>query len=100
MTEYKIFVTKKSNKGEVSHDEAFIIDGRMVTRHNNPADTFRIWKEKKDKGESVDWKRGILIENFKGKTSKEILKHVENELEILKERTKKEMEILWRVEYV
>ena len=98
MIKYKVFVKKESNKGEISRDEAFISDGKMVTRHNNPADTFRIWKEKKKKGESVDWKRGILIENFEGEPAKAILKHVEAELRVLGDKMSKDMEISWKVE--
>ena len=70
----------------------------MVTRHNNPSDTFKIYQEKKNKGENVDWKRGILIEYFKEKKAEEIKDHVVKELEILKEKMKKEMEISWKIE--
>ena len=96
-TKYKIYLVKKSNKGKVSRDESFITAEKMVTRHSDPADTFRIWKEKKAKGENVDWKRGILLENFKDKTAEEIKNHVVEELEILKEKTKKELEVKWEV---
>lgn len=98
MTLYKIYLTKKTNKGNISRDESFITDGQMVTRHNNPNDTFRIWKEKKDKGEDVDFKRGILLEKFKGKTAKQIKEHVEEELKIMKEKLKNEVKVEWRIE--
>ena len=94
----KIYLTKKTNKGNVSKDESFITDLKMVTRHNNPSDTFKIYMEKKKKGESVSWKRGILIEHFAGKTEKEIKDHVINELEVMKEKLKDTVEISWRVE--
>jgi len=94
----KIYLTKKTNKGNFSRDESFIEDFKMVTRHNNPSDTFKIYQEKKNKGENVDWKRGILIEYFKEKKAEEIKDHVVKELEILKEKMKKEMEISWKIE--
>jgi len=95
---YKIYLKKESNKGNVSRDESFISDGKMVTRHNNPADTFKIWKEKKTKGENVDWKRGILVETFKNKSGEEIKDHVVKELETMKEKLKDEVKVSWRVE--
>jgi len=99
MIKYKIYLKKESNKGQVSRDISFISNGKMVTRHNNPQDTFTIWKEKAKKGEAVSYNRGILIEYFKDKTAEEIKDHVVKELEILKKNTKKkEMEIIWFVE--
>jgi len=98
MIKYKIFLLKENNKGNKSRDESFISDGKMVTRHNNPEDTFTIWKEKVRKGENVSYKRGILMEYFLEKSAEEIKDHVIKELEILKEKSKKEMEISWRVE--
>ena len=99
MIQYKIFLKKESNKGQISRDESFISTGKMVTRHGNPNDTFTIWREKSQKGENVAYKRGILIEYFVDKTAEEIRDHVVKELEILKKKfTKKEMEIAWRVE--
>lgn len=98
MVEYKIFLKKKTNKGNISRDESFITAGKMVTRHSNPADTFRIWKEKAQKGEAVSYKRGILIEYFVDKSPKEIKDHVIKEMEILKKKLIKEMEINWEVE--
>ena len=94
---YKIYLKKKSNKGKVSNDESFIINGKMITRHNDPADSFRIWKEKKAKGEKVEWKRGILLEYFDNKTADEIRDHVVKELEQLKKKMAKELEVSWEV---
>jgi len=94
----KIYLTKKTNKGNLSRDESFIEDFKMVTRHNNPSDTFKIYQEKKKKGEKVDWKRGILVEHFEGKKAEEINDHVVKEMEIMKEKFKKEMEINWVIE--
>jgi len=70
----------------------------MVTRHNDPSDTFKIWREKTARGEKVSWKRGILIEYFEDQTAEEIRDHVVKEMEIMKEKFKKEMEITWRIE--
>jgi len=96
--EYKIFLTKKTNKGNVSKDVSIISPGVMVTRHNNPADTFRIWREKSKKGEAVVYRKGILRELFVDKTAEEIKDHVIKEMETMKEKLKKEMEITWVVE--
>jgi len=98
MIKYKIFLKKETNKGNISKDESFISEGKMVTRHNNPGDTFNIWREKAKKGENVSYKRGILIEYFVDKTAEEIRDHVIKEMEILKKKMGKEMEISWRVE--
>ena len=81
----------------MSKDESFITNFKMVTRHNNPSDTFKIYTEKKQKGENVAWTRGILVENFVGKTEKEIKDHVINELEVLKEKLKDTVKISWEV---
>ena len=70
----------------------------MVTRHNNPGDTFSIWREKVKKGESVSYKRGILIEYFLNKSPEEIRDHVIKEMETFKKKMGKEMEITWEVE--
>lgn len=100
MTTYKIYLIKKSDKGKVSKDECFISDGRMVTRHNDPNDTFKIYTEKRKKGESVDWKRGILIEYFKDQSAEEIKNHVEDELKLMESNLKKDVTLSWRVEDV
>ena len=95
---YRIDLKKKSNKGNVSHDVAIITPEVMITRHGNPSDTFKIYQEKKLKGEDVDWKRGILREKFPNKTSEEIRDHVIEELNIMKEKMKDEVEVKWEVE--
>ena len=94
---YKIKLKKESNKGNVSIDNCLISDGRMVTRHNNPADSFKIWNEKKAKGENVWYKRGMVVEEFKGESSKDILNHIEEELKTMKEKLKGNMEVSWEV---
>ena len=98
MEKYKIFLVKKTDKGEVSRDVSMITAGKMVTRHNNPNDTFRIFKEKKGKKENVDWKRGILIEHFKDKSANEIKDHVESELILMRDKLGKDVEIFWDIE--
>ncbi|OQY40987.1 MAG: hypothetical protein B6229_00345 [Spirochaetaceae bacterium 4572_7] len=98
MIKYKISLKKTTEKGNVSRDVSFISDGKMVTRHNNPADTFKIWKEKHRKGEAVTYKKGILMEAFVDKTAEEIRDHVVKELEILRDKMGKKMEIIWLVD--
>ncbi len=98
MINYKIYLTKKTNKGKVSKDESFITDGKMVTRHNDPNDTFNIYLEKRKKKESVKWRRGILLEYFEGKTAGEIRDHVVKEMEIMKKNMGDDMELDWRIE--
>jgi len=97
MIKYKIELIKKTNKGKVSRDNCLISDGKMVTRHGDPADTFRIWKEKKAKKEDVEYKRGMLLERFKDQDAKAIREHVEDELKLLQNKMEKEMEVVWRV---
>jgi hypothetical protein len=97
MIKYRIELMKKSNKGNTSRDICFISDGKMVTRHGNPADTFRIWKEKRANKEDVSYQKGILLERFKDKDAKEIREHVEAELKLLQTKMGKDMEIVWRV---
>jgi len=94
---YRIDLKKTSNKGNVSEDVSFITDEQMITRHSNPQDSFKAYMEKRQKGEEVEWKRGVLKETFKDKTADEIKEHVEQELTILKEKLKKEIEVEWKI---
>jgi len=87
---------KKTNRKQI--DKCLITDNLSVTRYSDPNQSFNVYQEKrKDKKQNVSWARGVLTEEYPEMKAEEILKMTVEQLDALKEKMKKEMEIKYTI---
>ena len=91
----EIILTKKdlrTNRKEV--DRCLITDFMAVTRYSDPNKSFQIYNQKRKEGkQNVAWTRGVLTEEYPDTKKEEIKKMMIEQIELLKEKMKKELVI-------
>jgi len=96
----KITLTKKdkrTNKKDV--DRVLITDNLAITRYSDPNKSFQIYNEKRREGkQNVGWTRGVLTEEYPDTTAKQIKELMIKQVELLKEKMKKQIDIKLEVE--
>lgn len=96
----KIILTKKDKFNKRKQiDRVLITDNLAITKFSDPNQSFKIYNEKRKEGkQNVGWARGVLTEEYPDTTTKQIKELMIAQIEALKTKMGKSMEINYEVE--
>jgi len=96
----RITLTKKDKFNKRKEiDKVLITDFLAITKYSDPNKSFQIYNEKRKEGkQNVAWTRGVLTEEYPDMKKEQIKKLMIAQVELLKEKMGKDMDIKLEVE--